>query len=473
MPATKRKSRPKPHKANRSKPRRPASPGTALAVLPPLPAPMVATRTRERELTNNEIELLKRTVAKGCSDDEFALFLWICRKHRWDPLTRQVHCVRYWLSKHHQNEKGVWCGGYQMSVQIGIDGFRATAARDHADFGGCDDAQFVMSDKKTPAGKAIPESATIRLWKRGLEHPIAATAYWEEFAPIDLLDSRADFYNRMPKHMLAKCAEALALRKGYPDLSNIYTFEEMTAKTVEYTEAGRKIIEPTAQALPADSLERAAENFDASNKHLDSAIAKEKKQLDQLREKNPGIAPPLKLTIVKSVHGAFHADSNSEKLDALIEQFGGTYLRLNRAFLVQAEQLEGLKKAAIAAGAEIREIDKSEQPAEREARPAVSGGLSKDTAIGETVSGILGPVKMDIQGRKGKFHTVAVEKKAFYCFSREMAEELSKHRGTLAVLEVEGGQYPQVKAIRKIGEREYDGVKPYASPNDSVQGSLI
>src|ERR1700674_3235363 len=63
---------------------------------------------RQKRLSTREVELLKRTVPKGVSDDEFALFLWVCKKHKLDPMTRQLHCVRRFTQKHHQDEKGIW-----------------------------------------------------------------------------------------------------------------------------------------------------------------------------------------------------------------------------------------------------------------------------------------------------------------------------------------------------------------------------
>jgi phage recombination protein Bet len=220
---------------------------TALAVS--TPAPVIVQGSRTRELRHEEIELLKRTVAKGVTDDEFALFLWVARKHKLDPLTRQLHCVKRWSNKHHEEERPaegggtfkVWVGGFQMTIQMGIDGYRSLAGRDHKDFGGCDEPEYVMSENKTPAGKPIPEKATIRLWKKGLEHPVIGVAYWDEFAPADLNDSQAFMWKKMPRHMLAKCAEALAIRKGYPELSDIYTDEEFHQAKEDFTESGRQI----------------------------------------------------------------------------------------------------------------------------------------------------------------------------------------------------------------------------------------
>lgn len=194
---------------------------------------------KPRRLTKGETELLKRTVAKGVTDDEFALFLWVCKKHKIDPLTRQIHCVRRFVQKHHTDEKGIWVSGFQMVIQIGIDGYRALAGRDHPDFGGCDEPEFEYDDGQ----KRIPILARIRLWKKGLEHPIVGVAYWDEYAPRDLTKAEAFMWNKMPRHMLAKCAEALALRKGYPELADIYTNEEMSQAADDYTPEGRQIID--------------------------------------------------------------------------------------------------------------------------------------------------------------------------------------------------------------------------------------
>lgn len=206
---------------------------------------------KAKRLQKNEVELLKRTVAKGVSDDEFALFLWVCKKHKLDPLARQVHAVQRFVQKHHQDEKGIWISGYQMVIQIGIDGYRALAGRDHHDFGGCDEPEFVFDE----GNKRIPVLARIRLWKKGLEHPIVGVAYWDEYAPRDLTKAEAFMWSKMPKHMLAKCAEALALRKGYPELADIYTNEEMSQTMDEFTPEGRQI----ASDVPITGSHQAAQ----------------------------------------------------------------------------------------------------------------------------------------------------------------------------------------------------------------------
>lgn len=245
---------------------------------------------RQKRLSAQEVALLKRTVAKGVSDDEFALFLWVCKKHRVDPLTRQIHCVRRWLNKHHQDEKQIWVGGYQMTIQMGIDGYRSLAGRDHPDFGGCDEAEYEFEGTQ----KRIPVLARIRLWKKGLEHPIVGVAYWDEYAPKDLTKPEAFFWNKMPKHMLAKCAEALALRKGYPELADIYTNEEMSQAMDEFTPEGRQIV----PALPAQSrvIEDEVERQKAEHEANMQAIAAKNQAKNSCKPNPKAKEVPLKKT---------------------------------------------------------------------------------------------------------------------------------------------------------------------------------
>lgn len=213
---------------------------------------------RSREIPQKDIDLIKATVARGCTDDELQLFLWVARKHKLDPMTRQLHAVK------RNND-----GESVMTLQIGIDGYRSMAAR-YPDYGGIDEPEYEYAN----SGDVQPTMARVRVWKKGFDRPTVGIAFWSEYAPP--ASSKGGFmWRKMPRLMLAKCAEALALRKAYPDLADIYTDEEMHQADVDHAPSGRQIINqdgfaPSGRAVTweAKQEQRAA----APNPEEDAAI---------------------------------------------------------------------------------------------------------------------------------------------------------------------------------------------------------
>jgi len=166
------------------------------------------------EYDRKQIDLIKQTVAKGATDLELKLFLHQCARTGLDPLSRQIHFIKRWNAKANKDEG---------AIQTGIDGYRVIADRT-GEYAGSDDAVFA----KMNSGEKYPEFATVTVWKMvaGQRCSFAATARWSEYYPGD--DHKGFFWRKMPYGQLAKCAEALALRKAFPQqLSGIYTNEEM------------------------------------------------------------------------------------------------------------------------------------------------------------------------------------------------------------------------------------------------------
>lgn len=204
------------------------------AIVQSIPAQTIIHRGRELRLSQEQIQLIKETVAKGTTDIQLQLFLHVCRKHRLDPLAKQIYCILW------PREDGKY---HDMVIIVGINGLRTTAARDHKDFAGTSKPIWTYQDTvlKTPAGRRIPESCSMKAFRKGSESS-EAEVWWEEFAPTDLKAKRSDFWNRLPKHMLAKVAEAHALKKAFPDLSDVYIEEEVAQRMADFTPGGREIV---------------------------------------------------------------------------------------------------------------------------------------------------------------------------------------------------------------------------------------
>jgi phage recombination protein Bet len=254
----------------------------------PVAAPQIV-HWKERRLSNEKIELLKRTVAKGASNDEFELFIQVCQKHGLDPFTKQIYCVMFPVSKHHQDDKGIWVSGHEMVIITGIGGYRMMAARDHKDYAGSSEAEFTWFDppRKTNATRDIPRSATVKVYRRGAP-ATTATVFWEEYAPADLNAPRSDFWNRMPKNQLEKCAEAKALRKAFPGLGDIFTDVELSQRLQDLTPGGREIVladgtAPSGRPVTWEARNRAELDEHAMHGHL-PGTEKARQAEEQLRK---------------------------------------------------------------------------------------------------------------------------------------------------------------------------------------------
>lgn len=167
------------------------------------------------------IDLIKSQVmkpdknGKARDDADLLLFLYVAKRTGLDPLTKQIYAVFRWDSR---QSKEV------MAIQAGIDGMRLVAQRTGA-YAGQDDAHMLPEDESTQ----FPTKATVTVYKivNGARVGFTASARWAEYAPLK--DGKPEYmWAKMPYTMLAKCAEALALRKGFPnELSGVYAEEEM------------------------------------------------------------------------------------------------------------------------------------------------------------------------------------------------------------------------------------------------------
>src|SRR5712691_3321092 len=201
--------------------------------------------------TREHVELIKRTVAKGASDDELQMFLAICHRKNLDPFSRQIHFTKR-LSRA--------LNAYVCVIITGIDGYRALAGRT-GKYRGQDEPSFECDEKGRPV------LARVGVYRSDFEKPIVGIARWNEFAPLDVDKPEAFFWKRMPTHMLAKCAEALALPKAFPeDFEGIYVEEEF-ARDVAPTIAlpQRKSEKELTQGDPAAGAGEVGEGLVASH----------------------------------------------------------------------------------------------------------------------------------------------------------------------------------------------------------------
>lgn len=150
------------------------------------------------------------------SASEIDYFFAVANQLNLNPVTKQIYAIMRYDGRLKRSK---------LTVQLGIDGMRATAARGR-DYAGSDDPVY-RGTVHLDGGRVAPETATVTVWKlvQGHRVPFTSTAHWEEFYPGD---KQGAMWRKMPRVMLAKVAEAQALRKGWPEaLGQVYTDEEM------------------------------------------------------------------------------------------------------------------------------------------------------------------------------------------------------------------------------------------------------
>lgn len=201
-------------------------------------------------LEGKQLDLIRRTVAKDCDPAEFDQFIHICKAVGLDPLRRQIYAFVF--GKNNPAFR-------RMSVVTGIDGYRAIAERTKnyrpdTQAPRIEYSETAKDPKKNPLGIVRCE-VTVFKYAHGEWFPVVGEAYWDEYAPIkgDALDDKKENWRKMARVMIAKCAEAQAIRRAWPDDFSGLEVEEETDR--------RASLELTATELADEAA--AAKRFEA------------------------------------------------------------------------------------------------------------------------------------------------------------------------------------------------------------------
>ena len=152
---------------------------------------------RAADYTREQVETIKQTVARGASDAQLALFLQTCKSRGLDPFTKQVYFT-------------------PQGIIVSIDGLRSIAERTGGYAPG--PTRYEYDENKALMAAYV----TVKKLVGGSWHEVEESAFIEEYR------GSSPIWKKMPRVMLAKCAEARALRRAFSsDLSGLYAAEEM------------------------------------------------------------------------------------------------------------------------------------------------------------------------------------------------------------------------------------------------------
>jgi phage recombination protein Bet len=156
------------------------------------------------------VELIRQTYAKDLNAEELSLFMADAHHRGLSIVKRQIYAAKY-------NGK--------MTIMVGIDGYRSQA-ESHPEYAGQEGPFYCGPDgqwTETWLGEGPPAAAKVGIYRKGFVHPITEVALWSEYN-----NASNAMWKRFPTVMLAKCAEARAIRKAFPaQLGGTYIAEEM------------------------------------------------------------------------------------------------------------------------------------------------------------------------------------------------------------------------------------------------------
>ena len=189
---------------------------------------MSETAVAKYQLTEKDVTTLVQVgvIPQGTPDSAISMYAKFCAESNLSPFKKQVHLVKRWTKD-----------GDRYTIQTGIDGYRAIANRT-GQYAGNDDYRFdegLTEYEAIKGNRKPPTTATATVYRivGGVRCPFSSTARWDEYVQTNKEGKPSAMWAKMPYLMLGKCAEALALRKAFPEeIGGVYTDEEMAQAEV-------------------------------------------------------------------------------------------------------------------------------------------------------------------------------------------------------------------------------------------------
>lgn len=201
---------------------------------------------------------LANSVYPGAKEESILMVIDYCSSRQLDPILKPVHIVPMYVKDGKTGN-----GSMRDVVMPGIGLYRIQADRS-GNYAGADDPEFGPSITRNIGGKetTFPEWCSYTVYKMIGNQRVAfkAKEYWLENYATAGKDSSAPnaMWSRRPYAQLAKCAEAQALRKAWPEVGQDATAEEMEGKMIDITDQVNAASAPAQKSTGVDKIKKLA-----------------------------------------------------------------------------------------------------------------------------------------------------------------------------------------------------------------------
>lgn len=185
--------------------------------------------------TEAQQKVILDTCCGGAPAHEARALIAIAEARGLNPILGECYFVKRWDAE---------SKSFKWAVQAAIDSLRIKAEQTGL-YAGQDEPEYEY-DKE-----GFVVLARVRVWRKDWPRPAVGVARWTEYVQTTKEGNPTKFWRQMPHNQLAKCAEALALRKAFPAvLAKLYTSEEMGQADND--------IQPALQSVPQMEAPRQA-----------------------------------------------------------------------------------------------------------------------------------------------------------------------------------------------------------------------
>lgn len=297
----------------------------------------------QQEFSEQQLAVLTQLGVTNASKGDLALFFNQAQRTGLDPFSRQIYMIGRYSSRDR---------AYKQTIQVGIDGFRQIAHKTAKQCGetfGMEDTLWADNKGRWHdlwLGNMPPAAAKVTVLRNGQR--FSAVAVFNEYAGFTKDGELTSMWASKPALMIAKCAEAAALRKAFPaDLSGLYTADEMSQADNETQPPTPVVIDPTVPPTMHQKPPKMTPPPQAQPELGEDKLLNRYRQMMSTILQESGVTSKqtagavLSLLVGRTV--AATADMSRDELKPLIENGSHTAARV-REFVQQTNQ-EAAKQA--------------------------------------------------------------------------------------------------------------------------------